>query len=39
MPRVISILLAFISTWFRSRLSMQRELIAVRHVVQSDVDY
>ena len=33
MPRVISILLTSISTWFRSRLSMQMELIALRHQV------
>jgi hypothetical protein len=31
MPRVVSILLASIITWFRSRLSMQMELIALRH--------
>ena len=33
MPRVISILLTSISTWFRSRLTMQMELIALRHQV------
>ena len=33
MPRVISILLASISTWFRSRLALQLELIALRHQV------
>ena len=33
MPRVISILLTSISTWFRSRLAMQMELIALRHQV------
>lgn len=31
MRRVISILLASIATWFRSRLSVQMELIALRH--------
>jgi hypothetical protein len=33
MPRVVSILLASLTTWFRSRLSMQIELIALRHQV------
>jgi hypothetical protein len=33
MPRVITILLTSISTWFRSRLAMQMELIALRHQV------
>jgi hypothetical protein len=33
MPRAISILLTSISTWFRSRLAMQMELIALRHQV------
>jgi putative transposase len=33
MPRVISILLASILTWFRSRLALQLELIALRHQV------
>ena len=33
MPRAISILLTSISTWFRSRLAMQLELIALRHQV------
>ena len=31
MPRVASILLTFVLDWFRSRLSMQMELIALRH--------
>jgi hypothetical protein len=30
MPPVVSILLASIATWFRSRLSMQLEIIALR---------
>jgi putative transposase len=33
MPRVIVILLASIATWFRSRLALQMELIALRHQV------
>lgn len=33
MPHVVSILLASITTWFRSRLSMQMEFIALRHQV------
>ena len=33
MPPVVSVLLASIFTWFRSRLSMQMELIALRHQV------
>ena len=33
MPRVVSILLASLLTWFRSRLSIQLELIALRHQV------
>jgi hypothetical protein len=33
MPRAISILLTSISTWFRSSLAMQLELIAWRHQV------
>src|SRR5918996_4330384 len=33
MPRVVSILLTSIATWFRSRLSLQMELIALRHQV------
>ena len=33
MPRIVSILLAAIFDWFRSRLSMQLELIALRHQV------
>jgi putative transposase len=33
MPRVVSILLRSIATWFRSRLSLQMELIALRHQV------
>src|SRR5215471_2065450 len=31
MSRVVSVLLASIFTWFRSRLSMQLEFIALRH--------
>jgi hypothetical protein len=33
MLRAILILLTSISTWFRSRLAMQMELIALRHQV------
>ena len=33
MPRVVSILLASLTTWFRSRLALQMELIALRHQV------
>jgi putative transposase len=33
MPPIISVLLASTTTWFRSRLSMQIELIALRHQV------
>ena len=33
MPRVVSILLASLLTWFRSRLSIRLELIALRHQV------
>jgi hypothetical protein len=33
MFRVIAMLLATIETWFRSRLAMQMELIALRHQV------
>lgn len=33
MPRVVSTLLVSILTWFRSRLSMQMEFIALRHQV------
>ena len=33
MRRVISILLVSFATWFRSRLSIQMELIALRHQV------
>jgi putative transposase len=33
MPLIISVLLASTTTWFRSRLSMQIELIALRHQV------
>jgi putative transposase len=33
MPRVVSIMIASIAAWFRSRLDMQMELIALRHQV------
>ena len=33
MPRVLSILLASLMAWFRSHLSLQLELIALRHQV------
>jgi putative transposase len=33
MPPIVSILLASILAWFRSRLSLQTELIALRHLV------
>jgi hypothetical protein len=33
MPRVVTILLTSIATWFRSRVSLQLELIALRHQV------
>jgi putative transposase len=33
MPPIVSVLLASVFTWFRSRLSMQLELIALRHQV------
>jgi putative transposase len=33
MPPVVSALLAYIMTWFRSRCSMQMEIIALRHQV------
>lgn len=33
MPPVVAVLLASVFTWFRSRLSMQMELIALRHQV------
>ena len=33
MPRIVAILIASVLTWFRSRLSMQMELIALRHQV------
>jgi transposase InsO family protein len=33
MPPVVSVLLASIATWFRSRLSVQLEIIALRHQV------
>ena len=33
MPHVVSILLTSVLDWFRSRLSMQMELIALRHQV------
>jgi hypothetical protein len=33
MPRVISILIASLMDWLRSRHSMQLELIALRHQV------
>lgn len=33
MPPIVSVLLASLTTWFRSRLSMQMELIALRHQV------
>ena len=33
MPRVISILIASLMDWLRSRLSLQLELIALRHQV------
>jgi putative transposase len=33
MPPIVSVLLASVFTWFRSRLSVQMELIAVRHQV------
>ena len=33
MPRIVAILIASILTWFRSRLSMQMELIALRYQV------
>ena len=33
MPSIVAILIASLSTWFRSRLSMQMEFIALRHQV------
>jgi hypothetical protein len=33
MLRIVAILIASLLTWFRSRLSMQMELIALRHQV------
>ena len=33
MPPIVSVLLASVTTWLRSRLSMQMELIALRHQV------
>jgi len=33
MPRVVAILIASLLTWFRSRLAMQMEFIALRHQV------
>ena len=33
MPRLVSMLLAALFDWFRSRLAMQMELIALRHQV------
>jgi transposase InsO family protein len=33
MPPIVSVLLASVFTWFRSRLSMQLELLALRHQV------
>src|SRR5262247_592639 len=33
MPRVVSIMIASLAAWFRSRLDMQMELIALRHQV------
>jgi hypothetical protein len=33
MPPVVSILLASIGTWFRSRVSMQIEIVALRHQI------
>ena len=33
MPPIVSVLLASLTTWFRSRLAMQMELIALRHQV------
>jgi hypothetical protein len=33
MPRVVSILLRSIAIWFRTRLSLQMEFIALRHQV------
>ena len=33
MPRVVSILLTSIATWFRSLRSLQMQLIALRHQV------
>ena len=33
MPRIVSILLTAITTWFRSRVSLQMGLIALRHQV------
>lgn len=33
MPRVVSIIIASIAAWFRSRLDLQMELIALRHQV------
>lgn len=33
MSPVVSILLASIGTWFRSRVSMQIEIVALRHQV------
>ena len=33
MPRVFSVMLTFVWDWFRSRLAMQMELIALRHQV------
>jgi hypothetical protein len=33
MPRIVAILLTSIATWFRPQLSLQMELIALRHQV------
>src|SRR6516164_8793636 len=33
MPRVVSIMIASLAAWFRSRLDMQMELIALRHQI------
>src|SRR5215510_9409082 len=33
MPSIVSILLASIGTWFRSRVSMQIEIVALRHQI------
>jgi hypothetical protein len=33
MPSIVSILLASIGTWFRSRVSMQIEIVALHHQI------